>query len=368
MASIDRRPNGTYRARWREHPGGPQRTRHFTRKRDAERFLAAVQNDLARGVYVDPSTGRTTFGEWVEQYLATTPKRATTAARDRSALEHWWLPAFGDVQLGAITPSAIRSVLQKMRDAGRAASSIRTYYAVLKAVMAAAVEADLIGRTPCRGIKLDGERRDEPRFLTIDELQRLAEHMPEQYRPMVYVGGVLGLRWSEIAGLRVKRLDFLRRTLEVAETVAEVEGRIMVADVKTKASRRTLTVPAPIMDMLAEHLARRGRPGPDEFVFTAPKGGPLSATHFRSRVWKPAVQAARLDGFNFHGLRHSAVGFMIELGAHPRVIQKRMGHASIRTTFDVYGSVLPTADEAVSAGLADLLRGSRGADRRAIED
>jgi integrase len=47
---------------------------------------------------------------------------------------------------------------------------------------------------------------------------------------------------------------------------------------------------------------------------------------------------------------------MIELGAHPRVIQQRMGHASIRTTFDVYGSVLPSVDEAVTAGLGDLLR------------
>ena len=47
---------------------------------------------------------------------------------------------------------------------------------------------------------------------------------------------------------------------------------------------------------------------------------------------------------------------MIELGAHPRVIQQRMGHASIRTTFDVYGSVLPAVDEAVTAGLGELLR------------
>jgi integrase len=68
------------------------------------------------------------------------------------------------------------------------------------------------------------------------------------------------------------------------------------------------------------------------------------------------VKAAGLEGLTFHGLRHSAVGLMIELGAHPRVIQQRMGHSSIRTTFDVYGSVLPSVDEAVTAGLGDLLR------------
>jgi integrase len=58
-----------------------------------------------------------------------------------------------------------------------------------------------------------------------------------------------------------------------------------------------------------------------------------------------------LEGLTFHGLRHTAVGLMIALGYQPAVIQKRMGHASIRTTLDVYGHLLPSADEAVAGGL-----------------
>ncbi len=57
MASIDKRPDGRYRARWREYPTGPQKVRHFARKRDAERFLDAIRGDLAHGVYVDPAGG-----------------------------------------------------------------------------------------------------------------------------------------------------------------------------------------------------------------------------------------------------------------------------------------------------------------------
>ena len=67
MASIDRRPDGRYRARWREYPGGPQKTRTFDRKGDADRFLDAVRGDLARGLYVDPAGGRTLFGDYAEQ-------------------------------------------------------------------------------------------------------------------------------------------------------------------------------------------------------------------------------------------------------------------------------------------------------------
>jgi integrase len=160
------------------------------------------------------------------------------------------------------------------------------------------------------------------------------------------------LQWST---QRVGRLNFLRRTVTVAETVAEVEGKLVFADTKTRASRRTLTAPSELMDMLAAHLARRGRPGPDELVFTAPKGGPVRAGAFRTRVWAPAARAAGLTGITFHGPRHSAVGFMIELGAHPRVVQQRAGHSSVRTTLDVYGSIVPAVDEAVATGLGGVM-------------
>lgn len=355
MASIKRVSTG-WRARYRT-PDGAGRGRTFPRKVDAEAFLTTIEHQKLTGGYLDPSAGRTTVLAWWERYHAETPKRATTAARDRAVMGKWWLPALGSTAVAAVTPAAVRAVVAVMSEK-LAPATVRTNYGVLRAVMAAAVEADLIGRAPCRAIRLPTEQRPGPRFLTADELARLADAMPTEYRAMVYVAGVLGLRWSEVAGLRVGRCDFLRRTVSVVETVAEVEGRLIFAEPKTKASRRTLTAPAELMDVLAEHLARRGRPGPDEMVFVSPGGGPLRAAAFRTRVWAPAVRVAGLDGVTFHGLRHSAVGFMIELGAHPRVIQQRAGHSSIRTTFDVYGSVLPAVDEAVAAGLGGVLGSS----------
>jgi integrase len=77
-------------------------------------------------------------------------------------------------------------------------------------------------------------------------------------------------------------------------------------------------------------------------------------------VFLPATRAAGLDGLTFHGLRHSAVGLMIEVGAHIEVIKQRLGHSSIRVTSDVYGSVLPHVDASVTAALGDLFSESRG--------
>jgi hypothetical protein len=81
VASIDKRSDGRYRARWREYPGGPQRTRQFRRKGEAERFLDTVRGDLARGVYIDPNGGRTLFHDYAEKWRAGQLHRPSTAVQ-----------------------------------------------------------------------------------------------------------------------------------------------------------------------------------------------------------------------------------------------------------------------------------------------
>jgi integrase len=86
----------------------------------------------------------------------------------------------------------------------------------------------------------------------------------------------------------------------------------------------------------------------------------MRAANFRTRVWQPAVKDVGLDGFTFHSLRHSSVGFMVAAGSHPLVIQRRVGHASVSTTMDVYGQVLPEVDERVARDLGALFSPSMG--------
>jgi len=86
VASIDKRPNGRYRTRWREHPGGPQKTRHFDRKGDAQRFLDGIRGDLAHGLYVDPAGGRTLFRDYAEAWRAGQVHRPSTTAQAETYL------------------------------------------------------------------------------------------------------------------------------------------------------------------------------------------------------------------------------------------------------------------------------------------
>jgi len=172
--------------------------------------------------------------------------------------------------------------------------------------MNAAVDDGRLARSPCRRITLP-RSSDTPRHaLEPAELHHIAAAMPREYRTIVYVGGVLGLRWSEIAGLRVGRVNTLGRTLEVAEAIKYVSGRLVVDGlVKSKASRRVLGLPDELATILADHLAHQHltRSDADALVFASPRGGPLNYQNFMLRIWKPAVTAAGLEGVTAHDLR-----------------------------------------------------------------
>ena len=363
MAHIRRR-GSKWQARYRG-TDRKERAKTFERKVDAEQWLSRQMSDISRGTWLDPAGAQLTFAEWWPTYNEQAGKRESTAYRDQGAADNWLLPRLGQRRLGEITPQIARQVVTDMQDAGLAPSTVRTYYGVLQGAMTAAVAMDLIGRSPCRGIKISGERREEPKFLTIDELAHLADSIDPNYRAMVVLAGVVGLRFGECAGLRVGKINFFKRTVTVSEIVNEVGSKLVFGEPKTKSSKRTVSFPKEVGDVLAAHLSERAPVQPDDLVFVSPTGHPVRRKHFRNRVWLPAVKKAGVEDLTFHGLRHSAVGYLIELGTHPRVIQKRMGHSSIRTTMDIYGSVLDHVDEEVTDGLGDLISKRRG--RTAVE-
>jgi integrase len=127
--------------------------------------------------------------------------------------------------------------------------------------------------------------------------------------------------------------------------MAEVDGRFDVADTKTRSLRRTLSVPASLIDELAEHLAtHRHGTRPDDLVFSAAEGGPLRRS-FEGRIFKQDIKDTGLDpALTFHGLRHVAASLMVEHGEHPRVIQARLGPATARLSMELYAHVPDAAD------------------------
>ncbi len=97
------------------------------------------------------------------------------------------------------------------------------------------------------------------------------------------------------------------------------------------------------------------------FVFSTVEGHPLRRNNFRRRYWLTAVKEAGLTPLRFHDLRHTCASLLIAEGAHAKEIQIRLGHASITTTMNVYGHLLPSLDERLVAGLDEVYRRAKGA-------
>lgn len=365
MAHIQRRERGgttRWVARYRAEDG-TERSKTFDRKVDAETWLSTQKADQARGEWVDPQLGRITFrefaGRWQDNLHGLRPN---TVALNTGMLHNHLLPRFADRQLSTLTPTDVKAMVGEAMAEGYAPSTVRRMVFVLSLILDEAILEGRLARNVTAGVKLPADTSTPMRFLDPDEVAHLAETFRPHYRPLIYTAAYVGLRWGELAGLKPERVDLLRRTIVITEQLVEVGGHLSFGPPKTSASKRTVSVPAGLVELLTEHLGHRSvrRSG---LVFPTGSGTPMRRSNFR-KVWKRAVERAgwteghRLEGLTFHELRHTAAALAIAQGAHPLTIKERLGHSSIRTTMDTYGHLFPAQDEALAEALDGLFRGS----------
>jgi integrase len=356
FGSVRRLSSGRWQVRYRDLSGVLHTGPHtFTSKADAARYLAMVEADLHRGAWTDPKLGRITLAEWSKRWQATTTNlRPTTRDLYAYLLRRFVLPTFGKVALSSIDVLAVRSWLASLETEGVSASTRAKAYRLLSRILGAAVEAGYLLRNPCTVKGAGQERAPEMRFATVAQVTTLANAIGARYRALVLVAAYGGLRWGELVGLRVRRVDLLHGRVTVAEQVAEVNGKLMAGPPKTEAGRRTVTLPAAAAVALAEHLAHFAEPGPDGLVFPAPEGGYLRRSNFNRRVWQPATRAAGVEELRFHDLRHSAATLALAAGANTRELMERMGHTSPAVALR-YQHVMAGRDQAIAAALDELV-------------
>jgi integrase len=162
--------------------------------------------------------------KWLTDWLQSNPaKRPGTVARDASVVNFHLIPTFGHFAVGRISPGDIQRSVSTWSARYRPAS-VRRHYAVLRAIFSHAVAIDMIARSPCRAIKLPTIEHDDRLLPDAEGLARIAVAIGLDLAPMVYIAGVLGLRWGECAGRRVGRVDFLHSTVAGPSRSLEVEA------------------------------------------------------------------------------------------------------------------------------------------------
>ena len=372
MASynVAKRPNGRWRARYRG-PDNKERSRHFERKVDAERWARTEVARLDRGEWTSPDLGRLTVGEYAQEWLNGKVRiRPSTRLMYDVVLRNQVLPTWGSVRLDAVRHEDVSTWVAKLRRDGLSAARTRHAHIVLSQILELGVRSHRIPNNQAKGVELPAlpskAERDKTKFLNEREVWALAEAAGESSLSVLVLAWC-GLRFGELAALRCSSLNATTREVRVSATLSESNGKLVEGPPKTEASNRTVPVPTWLCDELASKAAGRT---PDDFLLTSPQGGPLRSGNWRYRVFDPAVKATGLasqqrgDVLRPHDLRHTCASLHIKHGTPPKVLSTMLGHASVAITLDRYGHLYPgdvhlyvdRLGEVALAARADYLR------------
>lgn len=398
MATIRtrKRKNGTtaYAVTWRlgGRRGGHPESETFDTRREAQSFRLDVEaaghawpEGWVRGVgYVrtapvvevpPPQDHRLLdFGkEFVRSRTAIGPDTRTLYAAHIGRMDTWLTPIVGGLPMvETLSKDHVRALVNAREQAGAAPKTIRNYHGLLFSVMEYAIERKLREGNPCRGTRLpepaDTEDDEQMTFLTEKEVRLILDCLVDDpvARDMAEVAVGTGLRFGELTALQVRDLIVVRGRLWIAVrrawknngrgdyAIAGYGPRYLGKPKSRKSRRRVSTAPV-IAKILRRAAAGKG---PKDFLFTGVRGGPIEE-HFTDRRWAAGIEKARKKGLyktpRFHDLRHTHASWLISAGVPLPVIQRRLGHDSIKTTVDIYGGLLDQAQEAADDAIEAAL-------------
>lgn len=342
MAWIEKRGK-RFLVVWRE-PDGRKRSKTVGDRKDARRLKAEVESQLLGSTYVSQDRRDEPFIEYLKGvYAADLTIREVTRVKYESVIRLHLAPRLGSIAVGALDPGTARRLFA---DISRTAGPWIAWEAfkITRRAVRQALQEGLLQRDPLAGVKVAAPRRKGITILTPAEVQLLADMIDPRYRAMVLVSAYGGLSIGELGAL--KRNDLVGDTVRVDEAVSTPHGRPEIGPPKAESRRRVVTLPSWVAQELRTHLLRYPEP---ELVFATLRGAPVTHSVIQ-RAWREACKGAGV-AIRFHDLRHTAVALLIEQGAHPKLIQARMGHSSITMTMDTYGHLFPTTDAEMAAGL-----------------
>jgi len=344
MASLTRRPDGRWRARYRD-PDGREYARHFGRKVEAEEWLATVRADITRGTYRDPAAARTTFQEYAGQWADRQPHRPGTARLYERMLRLHVNPVIGGRQLGLLRRSDVQGVVAGMVQAGYKPKTVENALRLVRAIFHAAVDDGIIATATTRKVTRPAVEQRHIIPLSVHGVRRAAEVISPRLRALVLLSVGSGLRQGEALGLTVDRVNLLRREVTVDRQLVKVVGqRAALGPLKTASSRRLVPLPGFVVEALAAHLAVYA-PGDEGLIFSGARGHPIARAGLH-RTWRQAITASGLpQDTTWHLLRHTYASILIDGGESVTVVARRLGHANPSEALRTYSHLWPESDD-----------------------
>ena len=227
-----------------------------------------------------------------------------------------------------------------------------------------AVRWGLLQRNPAELADLPKADRKERRVLSPAEARQFIEACEGAEHGLVFHFALLtGMRPEGYLALQWSDLDLERRTAQVRRAVVRQKGGWRFKEPKTSRSRRSVALPADLIQKLVKHRLRQnewrlqlgGLWEALDLVFCGAGGSPLSNVDLNRRHFKPLLEKAGLPQIRLYDLRHSCATLLLIAGENPKVVSERLGHSTVVLTLDTYSHVLPTMPEQATARLQELL-------------
>ena len=350
FGELERRtgPTGpSYRARY-AMPDGTRHSRNFRTKMDAEAWLAHERSLIDRDEWTPPRARKVaearrareqalnTVKMYAERYVAERGLRPTTVRNYEALLANRILPYFGAMPLRDVTLSEIKAWRRSLDP--QTASSNAAAYRLLRSILQAAEEEELIDRAPPRIRGASNAPVSQVVIpATFDEITVIVDQMSERLRLLIVLAAFVGLRQGELLELRRSDVDGATGRINVARKVDKdanpaIRGACPncgrhISTPKTKSGVRTVHVPPPFLPMLQRHLLEHTAEGPRGLLFPGDRTDHMSARYLMDR-YRLARDAAGRPDLTIHHLRHTALTLAGQHGATATELQARAGHAS----------------------------------------
>ena len=334
-------------------------------KKDAERRLAELLHQLDTGTFMKPS--KTTLAEFLERWLKDYAKPNLSPRgfeRYNAIVRKHLIPDMGSVTLTQLRPEHLQKHYTAKLNDGLSAGTVRYHHAVIHKALQTALRWGLVGRNVADGVDVPRARRNEMQTWDEDDITRFVEAATDSpYYGLFYTALYTGMRRSELLGIKWSDVDFIFSQIYVNRSLHHLkDGSYIFTEPKSARSRRTIALPPSAVLVLKEHWERqkleRAMLGisltDDDLVFSQFDGKPLRPNTV-TRAWTMLAARAGVKVIRLHDARHTHASLMLKQGIHPKVVQERLGHASIQMTLDTYSHVVPGLQEAAAIRFDDML-------------
>ena len=256
------------------------------------------------------------------------------------------IPKLGHIPLNQLNAGTLEKFYAQLKSNGRlvrrdiygpglAHSVIRSIHAHCRAALEKAVAEKLIRQNPAIGCKLPPKKTPEVKILTPEAMQKLLyQAQIEGFYEMFMLDLATGLRRGELLALQWQDIDFEKGTLSVSKQIRYVKRELKIVPPKTNASIRTIILPQPILDMLAEYRKTVN----SIWLFPSPvkkEDVPRDPSACR-KVLARILKRAECEHVPFHAMRHTFASNAFHYGMDVKTLASTIGHESVETTLNVY--------------------------------